>query len=210
MDITYGDIANAFRDKARNCCDNIVRYSNIADEKVFTLGYTSPAEPTPHTYPTQITLSGTLQYQPYHQFYVSAQGVTSASASDFNTMFNYFVEATGVVLTNYCTVSGMYYLLENLVKFCTSNMYFSTSLYSASRYLVYKNPVYRDANNVVLSRKADIVNAMKTQVIKNVHTTDIKDNYVRKEILFEALEKYISSIKQQVRTVPVIYYFICN
>ena len=89
-------------------------------------------------------------------------------------------------------------------------MYFSTSLYSASRYLVYKNPVYRDANNVVLSSKADIVNAMKTQVIKNVHTTDIKDNYVRKEILFEALEKYISSIKQQVRTVPVIYYFICN
>ena len=209
MDITYSSVTETLRNTLLSTCVNVDSKYDYSVPAVFKPGYVQPYPTyTPHTW--DAGGDSNLRYRPYSRYKVIRQGVERAYSSDFNTMFNYFVEATGINLSSYCTMNGMYYLLSNLVAFGTSCLYYSTSMYHGSKLIIFKKPVYYGTSNNVLTSKSTIVNAMKSQIVKNMRQSDIVDNYVRHDILVESLEKYISSMKQKLRIIPVIYGYELN
>ena len=205
MDITYSSVTETLRSKLLSACVNVDSKYDSSVPTVFKPGYRSEQTKTPHSWTPYHPWYWYEYNIPYSRCIVIRQGVERASSSDFNTMFNYFVKATGIELSSYCTMNGMYYLLSNLVAFGTSCLYYSTSMLDSSKLIIFKKPVYYGTSNNVLTSESAIVNAMKSQIVKNIHQSDIVDNYVRHDVLVESLEKYISSMKQKLRIIPVIY-----
>lgn len=198
MDVTYRTVTNTFRDALVAKCVNIQNFGSIprcmkTNYGHYEAGDYSTRIAVNHSYektPGDYYPADWLKYIPYaHYEIINTTAVPQQTAANFNSDFNAFVATLGLSLDSYCTINGLFYLLENLTAFAVANVKYATSKYASSRYVVY----------------------IPGSETKHTHAaSELNDNYARKSMIDEVIASYITDIKNKLRIYPVMYRYICD
>ncbi len=182
MDITYSNITTTMLNKLIAMCANINNYGNI--DACFKAGFSVNVK-VPHTY-TAPGSGGRVEYVPISNYSLTGNAVPQQTAANLTNDYNAFIAKLGLNLNAKCTVNGIFYLLENIVEFAKSNIFFATSIYTGNKWVVY---------------------IPSNESVRVHNASELSDDIVRENPVTKIIEEYVTAIRNRIRAYPAIYTF---
>lgn len=182
MDITYSNITTTMLNKLIAMCANINNFGSI--DACFKSGFSVNVNVS-HTYNAPGS-GGRVEYVPISNYTLTGHAVPQQSAANLTNDYNAFIAKLGLDLNAKCTVNGMFYLLENIVEFAKSNIFFATSIYTGNKWVVY---------------------IPSGEAVRTIPAAELADDIVRENPVNKTIEEYVIGIRNRIRAYPAIYTF---